>query len=558
MGRGRGKDGKETDKGNDVLNTAFAEKTYKSDIQNLIRNTPVQAGDFDSKAILLLDALQEKGRAMEACQHLQNSLQGISSRKKISNPRAYIYTLLRGFDESAYLAMKAEGGSENRRRRRHQHIEKDGNDEEGRSGGAPVNLSLNNVLEEGKKLREEAAEFVPGKLWSQPGAEVPKRPLRYDAVEFVPHQQVLSSVGRLATPSSAAASAMRPTAPEFKPSSKQFASEFRTGHSAWSGAAIADTREFLQAYGQVWPSPPLANVPATKKTRMAERKAKATKAGTVTPAAGRSAKSPSLTPQPEEPRLAARAFAPGAIGFDTTEADTSAARPASQKGSSYEALSAVGAVSDVCRKVLSAHYGPRQLLASDPWPVLQAGKQVAALREVFSISDCKYLLYAAGQFGFRPAAQDSVDGSPCKLTSDDAWLSAELWQRLKDHVPLVFKGRPVLGLEDRIDFIYGSLRQTLAKESPGNLALQACLSSGEGEPRQGDLLIFQTEGVGSDSGKIASWLHVKVKCGKSSLFSMVQSALGFGGSPSECRRRGMAVLLLLSASAAFPLLRRRR
>mmetsp|Transcript_51376 Transcript_51376/g.96256 ORF Transcript_51376/g.96256 Transcript_51376/m.96256 type:complete len:83 (-) Transcript_51376:4-252(-) len=73
-------------KGHDALEGPLADKKYKSGILEVLKTTPVQAGDFDTKAILLLDVLQEKGRALEACSLLQNSLQGVH-RKKISNWR---------------------------------------------------------------------------------------------------------------------------------------------------------------------------------------------------------------------------------------------------------------------------------------------------------------------------------------------------------------------------------------------------------------------------------------------------------------------------------------
>eukprot|EP00931_Biecheleriopsis_adriatica_P066711 TRINITY_DN40_c0_g1_i1.p1 TRINITY_DN40_c0_g1~~TRINITY_DN40_c0_g1_i1.p1 ORF type:complete len:616 (-),score=126.99 TRINITY_DN40_c0_g1_i1:40-1806(-) len=585
-GKAKGKDGKVNvdEKKSDVLDGAFADKKYKQGIQNLIRNTPVQPSDFDSKAILLLDALQEKGRALEACQHLQNSLQGVSSRRRISNPRAYVYTLLRGFDESAYLAMKAESGSENRRRRRHQRAEKDGSDEEDKSAdkdktsaplpvGTPVGLSLAKVLEQGKKFNEGAAEFVPGQLWSNPAAGVPQRPLRYEAVEFVPHQPVLPSAGNLAASSSAAATtAMKPTANEFQPSLKESAAEFRPGHSAWSGAAEATEKSLKKDAVEFFPGVSAwAGAVTPSKAPKAKAKAKAPKAGPATPS--KSVKSPPSSPQPEKPGPVARALAPGAINL-TEEADTAAGVPASNaskatavdfvssptKRPTSEALNVVGAISDTCRKALSTQAVPRQLSKSAPWPVALAGKQVSALTEVFSVSECTSLMHAAEQCGFCPAEQDRAGGSLCKLSSHDPWLSAELWQRVKGHMPLVFRGRPVLGLEDQIDFTYGSLRQTLIDEAPGTLALQACLSPGEGAPRQGDLLVFQTAEVGSDSGKRAAWLRVQAKCGGASFFSRVQSALGFGGPRSECRKRAMATtaMLLISASLAVPLLKRRR
>ena len=41
-------------------------RDLKSQLRQVIKNTPVQPLDFDAKAFRLLDALSEKGRALEA------------------------------------------------------------------------------------------------------------------------------------------------------------------------------------------------------------------------------------------------------------------------------------------------------------------------------------------------------------------------------------------------------------------------------------------------------------------------------------------------------------
>jgi len=84
---------------------------YKASLDALIAHTPVKQSDLDQKAMMLLDALQRRGRAVEACDHLRQALDGME-RERVSNWRAYIYTLLRKFDETAYQEMKAAGGQE--------------------------------------------------------------------------------------------------------------------------------------------------------------------------------------------------------------------------------------------------------------------------------------------------------------------------------------------------------------------------------------------------------------------------------------------------------------
>lgn len=84
---------------------------YKASLDALIAHTPVKQSDLDQKAMMLLDALQRRGRAVEACEHLRQALDGLE-RERVSNWRAYIYTLLRKFDDTAYQEMKAAGGQE--------------------------------------------------------------------------------------------------------------------------------------------------------------------------------------------------------------------------------------------------------------------------------------------------------------------------------------------------------------------------------------------------------------------------------------------------------------
>merc|ERR1712100_920046 len=80
-------------------------KEYKDGIDDLTKKTVVKATDLDDKAIKFLDYLQTRGRANEACTHLEQALEGLS-RDHVSNWKAYVYTLLRAFDQDAYKAMK--------------------------------------------------------------------------------------------------------------------------------------------------------------------------------------------------------------------------------------------------------------------------------------------------------------------------------------------------------------------------------------------------------------------------------------------------------------------
>mmetsp|Transcript_200 Transcript_200/g.439 ORF Transcript_200/g.439 Transcript_200/m.439 type:complete len:202 (+) Transcript_200:74-679(+) len=122
------------------FHTQLASKQYRDAVREVLRTTAVRPSDLDGKALALLDALQQHGRAREACQYLKQALEGLP-RDRISNWRAYAYTLLRGFDEAAYEAMKADRTNQRRRRSR----------------ATPLVAT--------PSLNERAAEFVPGQPW---------------------------------------------------------------------------------------------------------------------------------------------------------------------------------------------------------------------------------------------------------------------------------------------------------------------------------------------------------------------------------------------------------
>mmetsp|Transcript_111270 Transcript_111270/g.310874 ORF Transcript_111270/g.310874 Transcript_111270/m.310874 type:complete len:427 (+) Transcript_111270:1-1281(+) len=88
----------------------MSSKSYKSTVDDVVGSTQVRQTDFDLKAVHLLDYLQKNGnRAPEALAYLKQAAQGVQ-RDDILNWRAYVYTLLRKFDEKAYKEMKAASG----------------------------------------------------------------------------------------------------------------------------------------------------------------------------------------------------------------------------------------------------------------------------------------------------------------------------------------------------------------------------------------------------------------------------------------------------------------
>ncbi|CAK0886102.1 unnamed protein product [Prorocentrum cordatum] len=115
-------------------------------IDELAKTTVVKPSDLDEKAVKYLDFVQANGgRGNEACTYLKSALEGMS-RDHVSNWKAYVYTLLRGFDEEAYKQMKISEGKKVREPRRGAKGDKEKKDK------FPVKEFAFNV---------DAAEFVP-------------------------------------------------------------------------------------------------------------------------------------------------------------------------------------------------------------------------------------------------------------------------------------------------------------------------------------------------------------------------------------------------------------
>jgi hypothetical protein len=140
-------------------NHALKDKEYKDGIDDLAKTTVVRPGDLDEKAVKYLDFVQANGgRGNEACTYLKSALEGMS-RDHVSNWKAYVYTLLRGFDEEAYKQMKISEGKKVREPRRGAKTDKEKKDK------FPVKeFSFN----------PDAAPFVPGQPLNPPQAEEKK------------------------------------------------------------------------------------------------------------------------------------------------------------------------------------------------------------------------------------------------------------------------------------------------------------------------------------------------------------------------------------------------
>eukprot|EP00930_Biecheleria_cincta_P100722 TRINITY_DN92337_c0_g1_i1.p1 TRINITY_DN92337_c0_g1~~TRINITY_DN92337_c0_g1_i1.p1 ORF type:complete len:578 (+),score=145.63 TRINITY_DN92337_c0_g1_i1:38-1735(+) len=565
MGRGRRK-------GNEAFEAALADKKYKSGVQELIRKTPVQPSDFDQKAFALLDALQERDRALEACQHLQHSLQGITVRSRISNWRAYVYTLLRGFDETVYAAMKADRGSENRRKKKAERAE---------AGKAALLLSealttkdsATTEQDEDKTLEfnQSAAEFVPGKPWSpgQSPAQVPKTSLRTEAVEFVPSfAQAAMQSRQFMMQAAAMAHAARPAIPAFRqhtastPTSlKTTAPEFKPGQVAWTKSATEikplkhNAAEFVPGVS-AW-----AGAMNLGKASKSKPKAKAGKASSSASAVEASPSQSSVHQQRNSPVSAQQA-----LGATTSDADiaggvTSSTMHQSTEAGRLTATKTVNAVGPISSRLAALQFRidnlpePRQLRGAVALP--GTGKQVLALEGVLRKEECTQLLEAASLAGFCSAIeQDRAGGPTSRLVTEDSWLAEELWQRVKSEMPKVWQRRPVLGLQSQLELQYGRSQDSWTQD-PGRLLLRLCVREGLGKQssswKQGQLVVLQTVARRGESQKDdqdeSVWLSAEVRCGETPIAQ---------DTASRSRLCSVAVVLLVGAAVAVPLLRRQR
>jgi hypothetical protein len=140
-----------------------SKKPYKAAVDDLIRSTEVKYADLDLKVFQLLDKLQQKERAVDGVKYLCQSLDGIE-RTRVLNWRAYVYTLLRKFDEVTYSEMKtSEEAAVKSRPTRHS---------DGGGVSAPTQFNV------------DAREFTPGVYWS--GRLIGTTPRSFEPPPFEP------------------------------------------------------------------------------------------------------------------------------------------------------------------------------------------------------------------------------------------------------------------------------------------------------------------------------------------------------------------------------------
>merc|ERR1712232_1391263 len=79
-------------------------KPYMSKLMELTRKTSFRLFDLDTRALTLLDVMEETDNAQSALNHLRNVLVGVT-RSEVANWRGYIYSVLRAFDPDAYARL---------------------------------------------------------------------------------------------------------------------------------------------------------------------------------------------------------------------------------------------------------------------------------------------------------------------------------------------------------------------------------------------------------------------------------------------------------------------
>lgn len=218
-------------------------------------------------------------------------------------------------------------------------------------------------------------------------------------------------------------------------------------------------------------------------------------------------------------------------------------------------------------------------------------KLAFTLDHVLDRAECEALISAAESSGFKAAGigstgkQEFVESirSSTRILSDDPQLAAILWQRIRRHVPLVLKGRWVLGLNERLRYLKYSKGQKFAAHFDGCfrragtknescLTVQLYLSDvgpldggatrflgGQGKdgkvhgavdcmPVQGRALIFVHntlhEGAEVTGDAVKYTIRTDIEYGPSWWLPALQGAVGMGASPEALQGRCLHVFAL--------------
>lgn len=227
--------------------------------------------------------------------------------------------------------------------------------------------------------------------------------------------------------------------------------------------------------------------------------------------------------------------------------------------------------------------GPRRIalpLRSD------SAKLAFTLEHVLGVDECERLIRAAESVGFSQAGlgrsgEQVVDTTlrDCsRLITEDHALALLVFRRVRPHLPSIWHGRRLIGLNEQLKFLRYHPGQKFVAHYDGVfvrpktsnrtcLTIQLYLSSGhvEGgatvfcgnigqagahcEPRMGRALVFQHNILHEGEevrGGVKYTVRTDVEYGPVSVLASVQEFLGFGGAWSQQRRTWFFVLLMFA------------
>jgi len=225
-----------------------------------------------------------------------------------------------------------------------------------------------------------------------------------------------------------------------------------------------------------------------------------------------------------------------------------------------------------------------------------SGKLAFTLEHVLTPEECEHIIRAAETFGFGVAGLggsgkqevSAVLRDSSRIITEDAVLARRIFERIRHHLPRIWQGRRLLGLNEQLKLLRYHTGQKFVAHYDGAfcrpnttnktcLTLQlylsgSCVSGGAtrfigpdasaGEscwPDQGRALVFQHnilhEGAAVKEG-IKYTLRTDVEFSGESTSAMLLEFLGLGGSTAQLKRSLAVATLMIAISATLMASRR--
>lgn len=223
-------------------------------------------------------------------------------------------------------------------------------------------------------------------------------------------------------------------------------------------------------------------------------------------------------------------------------------------------------------------------------------KLAFTIENVLSPVECQTLITEAEKISFGKAGLGSSGGQVAetsvrdsgRLICEDHVLAAQIFDRVRQHLPVVWQGRRILGLNEQLKFLKYQKGQKFVAHFDGSfkrhgtsnqtfLTLQVYLATvpanNGGSTRfigrtpdegvrccsvQGRAVVFQHnilhEGELVSGNNITKYtIRTDVEYGPPSITADLQETVGFGGSPAQIRQRLklLGLFLTLSLGATF-------